>query len=227
MLLTQDMTREEYEQHIQYIKSFYPNKLMLLLQQNNFCIDDELLTYYINLGFNKFCVGSIEQAKQIKKFLPSAEVIASITMKITYEEFISNNELEIFDGFVLFFTFNRDLDLIKKLPKKYKYILLVNCGCNIHCDGTHHWFASRDFEEGNKPEQHRCPNKIKPTYWKDTIRIRPMDLNIFDPYISIYKLQGREYVTQRIITDLCAYAFIDYNAFIGWAADESIYKKSD
>ena len=61
---------------------------MLLLQQNNFCIDNELLTYYINLGFNKFCVGSIEQAKQIKKFLPSAEVIASITMKITYEEFI-------------------------------------------------------------------------------------------------------------------------------------------
>lgn len=161
---------------------------MLLLQQNNFCIDDELLAYYINLGFNKFCVGSIEQAKQIKKFLPSAEVIASITMKITYEEFISNNKLEIFDGFVLFFTFNRDLDLIKKLPKKYKYILLVNCGCNIHCDGTHHWFASRTFEEGNKPEQHRCPNKIKPTYWKDTIRIRPMDLNIFDPYISIYKL---------------------------------------
>lgn len=46
------------------------------------CIDMDLLYYYINLGFNKFCVGNIEQATIIRKILPESEIIGSITMKI-------------------------------------------------------------------------------------------------------------------------------------------------
>lgn len=41
---------------------------MLLLQQNNMCISKELLKYYIDLGFTKFCAGSIQQAKYSKEY---------------------------------------------------------------------------------------------------------------------------------------------------------------
>ena len=72
-----------YEQHIQYNDNF-PDKLMLLLQQPIEIMNIDLISYYISLGFKKFCVGSIQQAKIIKEYFKNIniEIIGSITMKI-------------------------------------------------------------------------------------------------------------------------------------------------
>lgn len=201
MLSQQDMTRDEYESHINYIKQYYQDKMMLLLQQNSMCIDMDLLYYYINLGFNKFCVGNIEQATIIRKILPESEIIGSITMKIMPND-LMEEKYQVFDGFVLWFPYNRKLSVIKQLPKKYKYILLVNCDCNIYCDGTHHWFASKENEAPNN----NCPNSNpKLNNWFNQIRIEPYDLPIFEPYITYFKLQGREFTTENLLYDIKRY----------------------
>lgn len=190
------LNRQEYEKHIFHIDLHFPNKLMLLLQQNNYCISKELLIYYHNLGFHKFCVGNLEQAEQIKQLYPNDEVIGSITMKIMPQD-LQDNKYEIFDGFVLWFPYNRNLPIIKQLPKKYKYVLLVNCDCNIYCPGTHHWFASKEDEQIT-----RCPGNNN---WENLIRIEHRDLQLFEPYISYFKLQGREFCTFQIIREFLSY----------------------
>ena len=201
-------TREEYIEHITYINNIFPNKLMLLLQQQNCYMPAHLLTWYYNLGFKKFCVGSVKQATIIKELFQDVEIIGSITMKVTIED-LQKTEYNIFDGFVLFFPYNRDLESIQKLPKKYKYILLVNCQCDVTCQGTHHWFANIPEE---KTSLQRCPHLYRSDSWENIIQIRPMDLPVFDPYISSYKLQGREYVTADLLKDIYLYT-TDWSVF--------------
>lgn len=209
-------TRIEYESHIQLINNNFPNTLMLLLQQNDKLMDDKLLNYYYNLGIHKFCVGSLEQAKIIRNKFPSSEIIGSITMKIMPKD-LDNPNYNIFNGFVLWFPYNRNLPQIKLLPKQYKYILLVNCDCSIYCNGTVHWLASSLDEENNSYLY--CPHyKIKRTF-SNTIRINPEDLSIFEPYIAYFKLQGREFKTFDIITDICKYTNYPSN----YQNNESLY----
>lgn len=219
MKTLQLMSRDEYESHINYIKQYFPTKIMLLLQQNNMCLNIKLLQYYISLGFSKFCVGNIEQAQQIRKILPTSEIIGSITMKIAPQD-LEKTQYEIFDGFVLWFPYNRKISIIKQLPKKYKYILLVNCDCSVHCSGTHHWFANEKTEQNIQ-----CPNKYYKFNWADIIRIEPKDLNIFEPYITYFKLQGREFTTQHIISDIYFYT-IDYS-YLDLKLDESKYENNN
>ena len=214
----QKFDRNEYENHVKNIEKNFPSKLMLLLQQNNILMSEDLLDYYINLGFTKFCVGSLSQAKEIRNKLPKAEIIGSITMKISLDNLL-DDQYEIFDGFVLWFPYNRDYDLISQLPKKYHYILLVNCDCNITCDGTHHWFATLEQEHHNL-----CPNSLSQNFkWENIIRIRPMDLSIFDKYISYYKFQGRESLTTQILQTFCVYLH-NYAMYPEIYATSELYK---
>lgn len=194
-------TREEYISHIQHINIYFKNKLMLLLQQQNCYMPAHLINWYYNLGFKTFCVGSIKQAIIIRQLYPDVTIIGSITMKVTIND-LQKEEYNIFDGFVLFFPYNRNFDLIQKLPSKYKYILLVNCNCDVICQGTHHWFANNTEEQ--KSFMH-CPHCYRPEEWENIILIRPMDLKLFDPYISFYKLQGREYATTDLLRDVYLY----------------------
>lgn len=195
-------TLEEYEKHISYINKNFPNKLMLLLQQNNILLSEELLNYYIKLGFTKFCVGSIEQANIIRQKNINYEIIGSITMKINNEK-LSENDCTSFNGFVLWFPFNRDIEAIKQLPQNFYYILLINCSCKTYCDGTHHWFVTSPEEE-IKNGTITCPQRQDLSF-KTSILIPPDDLKYFDPYIKYYKIQGREYTTTKIINDIVKY----------------------
>lgn len=195
-------TLEEYEKHISYINKNFPNKLMLLLQQNNILLSEELLNYYIRLGFTKFCVGSIEQADIIRQKNINYEIIGSITMKINNEKLLENDYTS-FNGFVLWFPFNRDIEAIKQLPQNFYYILLINCGCKTYCTGDHHWFAKSKDEE-LKVGTYYCPKRKDPSF-KNSIFIPPEDLSFFDTYIKYYKLQGREYTTIKIINDIVRY----------------------
>lgn len=191
----------EYEDHIFYINKYFPNKLMLLLQQNDILLSEELLNYYISLGFTKFCVGSIEQANMIRQKSKDYEIIGSITTKINNQKLLQNN-YSSFNGFVLWFPFNRDIEAIKQLPKNFYYILLVNCGCSRLCDGTQHWLAITKSQEDQA--RNNCPKK-KNNSFKDNIIIPNCDLQFFEPYIKYYKLQGREFNTTQIIDDIVRY----------------------
>ena len=193
-------TRLEYEQHIKYINKYFPNKIMLLLQQNNQILDITKLNYYISLGFSKFCVGSITQCEMLKE-IKNFEVIGSITIKINNHKLL-NNDYKIFDGFVLPFPYNRNIAEIKKLPIQFNYILLINCGCHVNCSGTQHWFAS-SYEEEKKIGL-LCPKKYDNSF-ANNIVIPEYDLFLFEPYINYFKLQGREYNTNTLINDIVRY----------------------
>lgn len=223
MLYSNEMDRTEYISHIQYIEKNFPGKLMLLLQQTDIVMDREILNFYLALGFTRFCVGNLEQAKQLKEINSDFFIIGSIAMKASIAMIESEEYQKYLDGFVLFFPFNRNLKAIKNLPKNKKYILLVNCDCNIHCSGTQHWFASREDE---LLRTYECPNKFygpERADWAQIIRIRPMDAQIFDPYIYSYKLQGREYNTGSIIKDVCLWTY-NYSRYPGIIYSEDLYQ---
>lgn len=227
MLKANDMTKQEYISHIQNIEKKFPKKLMLLLQQNDYCMPLDKLSFYLALGFTKFCVGSLEQAKQIKEINSEYEVIGSITMKVSITQLNDPEYQKYFDGFVLWFPYNRNFEILPSLPKCFEYTMLVNCDCNIKCDGTHHWFANRTTEKA-KPEGF-CPNsayKGGPQDWNYSIRIRPVDLPAFMPYITHFKLQGREHLTRAIMMDVCTYLG-NYDQYPGLQPDPSWYMASN
>ena len=194
----------DYEKHINYMIR-YNLSPMLLLQRRDKILPQELIKYYTNIGIQKFCVGSIDQANIIKNVNPKAEIIGSITMQISKEK-LENNNYSSFDGFVLFFPFNRNIKLIKELPNQYTYSLLVNSGCNIFCDGLSHWSVNSKSEEENIMKN--CPRR-KDNKIEHNIYIPNIDLQYFEPYIDYIKLQGREYPTNKIIGDIVNYTYFD------------------
>lgn len=201
-----EMSRDHYVSHIDNIRNFFPSKLMLLLQQNEDLIDTDLLKeFYIKkLGFRKFCVGSIAQAKIIKEIDPNLEVVASITMRCEPEDLNKEEMRKYFDCIVLWFPYNRDIEKTESLPKCFKYILLSNCGCSVHCQGIHHWLAKNEEED----KKATCPPKEK---FEDIILIHPEHLYLWKNCISYFKLQGREYHTSSLIQDIVFYTSADLN----------------
>lgn len=203
--LTSPRDIEIYKAHLNYINQYFPNKIMLLLQQNNQILDNQLLKFYINLGISKFCVGSLEQGKNIKKILPNAELTGSITMKIN-KEMLLNKDFNIFQGFVLWFPYNRNICALREMPTQFDYSLLVNCTCHKTCSGTQHWLAqTKNIEQ---KQTLLCPQRKDPSF-ENSIFIPNYDLIFFNEYISHIKLQGREYPTSKIIEDIYNYTSIE------------------
>lgn len=206
-------TREDYISHIENVQRNFPGKAMLLLQRNDELMNEKLLReFYIDkLHFSKFCVGSIEQAKVLKEINPEFEIVASITMKLEPEQINNNADIEkYFDCIVLWFPYNRDIEKVEKLPRKFKYILLVNCDCSIFCNGTHHWLAKTMEDEQNAicvrnflEEENTFPYEIT---------ITPEDLHIWRNCVDYFKLQGREYDTKSLIFDIIRYSK-DYSKY--------------
>lgn len=190
---------QEYKEHILYIDKLLPNTLMLLLQQNNSLMSYNVLEKYLKLNIKKFCVGSIDQAKMIKEIDPSIEITGSITMKMMPNNLIEQNSLlnQYFDNFVLWFPYNRNIKMIQQLPLNFNYILLLNCTCSINCQGTFHWFATEN-------DIIKCPSIQENNIQKQIIIPRDF-LYLFNDYISIYKLQGREFPTKLIIEQIIYY----------------------
>lgn len=203
------MTRKEYERHINFINTIYPGKIQILLQNPNIIMDNETLKYYNNLGINKFCSSSAKQSEIIRKSLNESNIVGSISMKVSKEHLDQHPEYkELFDGFVLHFPFSKSLSGIKDLPNDYYYLLLVNAYCNTKCPGTHHWFSDykTDFDTS------KFDNCIRNTTWQTSALVNPADLNLFDPYIKIFKLQDRGWPTADIIRDFVLYTS-DYNIY--------------
>ena len=213
------MTRETYEAHIKYCQKLLPGKVQILLQQHNFIMPKGTVQYYIDtFGIRKFCCGTFEQAKIIKEIDPTIEITASITMYITEEELEQHPEYQgVFDRIVLPLKFNRDLDGIKKLPRTFEYLIIVNTNCNANCKGVHHWFSP-------DPLHAYCPgtsseDKIS---WGEMANIRPCDLGMFADYISVFKLQDRGWPTFEIIQSLLTY-YGNYDYMAGINRSEDLY----
>ena len=214
------LTYDEYLEHIQYIEKHYPGKLQLLLQQikpeKNMPAD--LIKKYINLGFNNFCVGNIEQAKIIKEINSNIKIVGSIAMHTTGDKILSNLEeyKKYFNSFVLDFSFNKNLSEIKKLPKGFEYMLLVNSYCNIKCEGDRHWWGDG--------QSHKCPGIYPNINYIDSCMIRPTDLHLFQPYIKVFKLQDRGWPTKTILQSVAMYC-CNINFYLGpIISDSSIYQ---
>ena len=217
------MTREAYVEHIKYIDKHFPGKVQLLLQRDDIILHRAELQFYFDLNITKFCVGTLEQAKILKEINADFDILSSITMQIIPEEIQSEEFQKYFDGFVLFFNYTRDIELIKSLPKGLKYVLIVNSYCTTKCDGCHHWFADPSDIAKNLIF---CPKNLYPQTWDIKTTISPLDLDVFIPYISIFKLQGREWSTYQIIQDLMLYT-ANFNDYTPYKANEELYIRKE
>ena len=194
-----------YFKHIAKINEAFPNKVCLLLQHTKELMDIYTLEKYVNAGISKFCVGSINQAKIIKKKWPNAEITGSITMKVMPDDLINNLEIykKYFNNFVLWFPYNKNFDLLKQLPKDFNYSILVNCTCSNTCPGFH-WLAESEQQELNYCKTCNC-KKDGYNLDNDSIYIRPYNLKLYNDYVDFYKFQGREHSTPLIISDIAKY----------------------
>lgn len=100
-----------------------------------------------------------------------------------------------YDYIVMFYPFTRSLNILKSFTNlRDKLIIMPNSLCHTDCPGVQHWFA--------KDVQSFDAEKLCPAY-NDESRctfIYPEHLNLFDDYVVGYKLQGREWRTDYIVT---------------------------
>lgn len=190
-------TREEYEYHLKLIKA---DKLrfVVLWQDRKNVISKDFLDYYTNLGASGFIIANDVNAKIIKEYDSKLLVISSIVQRLCKD--ISTKNFDYYDYCVLFYPFTRSLNAIKKLSKlKDKLVLMPNTYCHTDCQGIQHWYvkdiSTFEFDK-------HCPAYNDST--KSTF-IYPEHLYLFDNYVGGYKLQGREYSTDTIITICEAY----------------------
>ena len=198
---------------IEMIQNQFPGKIRLLLQQpnNDYLMTGELLNKYLKFGITKFCVGSLNQAKEIKNILPEAEIVGSITMNINKEKIENNKEeyLEYFDSFVLNYTYNNNLEKIKQLPNYYRYILIVNSICDTRCEGQPECFDSVYHNDFICPYIHDLKRDRQ-----NIATISFSDLRTYDNFIFSYKIVERGSPTNLILTQLILYSMNDNNLIL-------------
>ena len=166
-----------------------------LTLNGNDLINNDFIKYYVdNLNIKTYICKHYKDALLLKQYNPSIKVIASITKKLNFDD-ISKKDLSIYDYIVLYYNFNASIDLIRKLPTRNKYILMTNTWCDYTCNFAH-WYNETNF---------KCPLSING--YKNTTWIFAEDLKYFDPYINIYKLQGRDYETSIIIKELLYFLY--------------------
>ena len=184
--------RQQYEEQIQQLQNA-GYKIAILFNMPT-VPSDKLIDYYINkIGASSFIINKDEVAQKIKD--RGITTIASITKRLQLKD-ILEKDLSMYDYIVLDYMFNVNYNWLEKLPDKYKYILMVNTYCDYTCNFMRHW---------KEDPTYICP-RMKNGF-KNTTYIQPKDLDMFDKYISIYKLQGREYPTEQIETEILEFIF--------------------
>ena len=163
----------------------------------------ELIDKYYDLGIRDFIINDDNVARITKQKHPDVRLILSITRMLTYKQIMEKPEfLNYYDELVLFFWFNRHLDIIKKLPKDYKYILINNDHCYYDCKQTmKHWFTVDQKSYGECCMASHCGSRDE----RLSIRIYPEDMKLFAPYLDHFKIAGRDWSTEQIMTDFLLY----------------------
>ena len=196
---------EEYCEHIKRIQDAGYDVNILMQRGATF----EAVVKYYRLGIRIFTIADEALAKNMKDVYDDVTTICSITRCLKFNEFF-DLDLSMYDIIVLPFCFNRWLNGIKKLPTKYKYMLLANSTCCAYCEhAEEHWF--NDLGTGMKCFYENDPYAM-------VIEIQPDHLAIFDPYIYMYKLVDREAPSESIFRALRLYSQQSdtYNAYEDW-----------
>lgn len=192
---------KSYDEYLIRLKTMQQLGLPLcILMHRNATL--EILEKYYALGIRMFTINDDALAIAARTRHNDISLTLSVTRCLTEKDLV-DGDFSMYDDIVLFFWFNRHLSVIKNLPKKYHYILICNTGCYYDCHWhDQHWFAETAEEEIKATDKCRaCVHSVR-----DTIYVEPENLSYFDPYISSYKLTDRLFDTDRIITDLKAYA---------------------
>lgn len=190
-------SREEYEYHIRLILD-HGLRFVVLWQDRDAVISEDLLNYYAGIGACGFIVANDDNAKIIKDYDSNLLVISSIVQRLCAG--MSSRDFTYYDYIVMFYPFTRSLEGLKKLSTlKDKIVIMPNSMCHTDCPGLHHWFAEdiRSFERSNS-----CPavkDESRSTF------IKPEHLAIFDDLVGGYKLQGREWSADYIVSICEAY----------------------
>ena len=173
------MQKEQYIDYNKYtnvIKSIQSLDLdVCILIQKNATL--EVVRKYIEeFNIRYFIINDDKLACELRNiYKDRIFLILSVTRQLTYDDII-NTDFSMYNEIVLFFWFNRHLDYIKKLPKKYKYCIMVNNFCCIECKlANYHWFINQEY---------RCERK-------ELGLILPEDIIYFDKYINTFKLLDR------------------------------------
>lgn len=197
-------TKEEYFQHIKMLQKY--SDVCVIFQSRQ--LDPSIIDEYYFHGVKMYILADDDCAKTLKERYKDIHLILTITRDITATD-LEQNDYTMYDEIVLSFYFYRHIDAIKKLPKKYNYVLMVNSQCYHACTMRQkHWFLQVDNpEEYHKIENQICANYCGPLL-KDTrqsILIFPNDLQYFDPYVSSYKLLDRAIPAADIFSALWHY----------------------
>jgi hypothetical protein len=105
----------------------------------------DALEKYYNLGIRIFTISEDALAIAAKSRHPEISVTLSITSALTAAD-IQSRDLSMYDHIVLFYWFSRHLDVVKGLPKKYRYILIPNTDCYWNCKWHEGHFVYRAGE---------------------------------------------------------------------------------
>ena len=192
---------EEYVSHVDKIKE---NFNIGVLIQNQSTI--ELIDKYYSLGIRIFVLNDNELVIKAKEKYSDIRCILSITSVISSDD-INNNDYSMYDEIVLFFNFCRQLHLLKELPTKYKYVIIVNSHCVFNCDrASAHWNLNADTnEEYGEKVIKIIRGYCSEVYREDRAYIQPNDLVYFNDYISNYKLVDRLMSTEDIVYEIDKY----------------------
>lgn len=186
------LSRQDYERQVQRLQNAgYTISLLFNMPET---VETTIIEYYIKLDISTFIVNNDELAKTLKQL--GLITIASITKRLQLND-IKNRDLSMYDYIVLDYTFNASLNRIKQLPPTHKYILMVNTFCDYTCDFYTHWRELPGWKCPRVQNQDRNVTVIDPHHYDK-----------FDDYISIYKLEGREYTTKMILEDIMYWVFI-------------------
>lgn len=181
-------SRMEYEKHLRAIKA--ASLEFVVLWQTSKTLTEDFLDYYISLGACGFIVATDENARIIKNYDSQLIVVCSIVQRLLKD--ISKKNFVNYDYVVLYYPFNRSLNVFEKLKAlKEKLVIMPNTVCPTECPAMHHWFPTKEnpFDERNCLVIKRMDRS---SY------IFPEHLYLFDEYVSGYKLQGREFPTEML-----------------------------
>lgn len=194
----------EWEEYVSHLTNIQNNFNVGVLIQENCTI--ELIDKYYNLGIRIFVLNDNNLALEANEKYDDIRCILSITSVLSLED-IKNNDYSMYDEIVLFFNFCRQVQLLKELPKEYKYVLIPNSHCVYNCDRClAHWRLTADtVDEYESKVDAIIDQYCSGIFREDRAFIQPQDLVYFDEYITNYKLVDRLMSTGDIIYDIDRY----------------------
>ncbi|SHK18610.1 hypothetical protein [Desulforamulus aeronauticus] len=120
----------------------------------------------------------------------------------------------------LYYNFLYDLESLKKIRKEFKYTkfkVIVNHGCFYNCPFSfqHHLALC----QSDLPRFFCKGYNKKRNLLKEIQFIRPESLNIYDDYIDIYKISGRQHSHDKILKMIKSYGERKESEFINSILD--------